>query len=126
MAAEVADQAEILLTRHVRQRPVVVDARNGLHTPPIAVAQAHAVHTLGAAHVGAAITAQRNSLVGGQATGHARHPQHFVAQRLQAAVGELVQCGQLGQHGLGVFVGAGDQLHLRLAEVGGDVRVGQR
>jgi hypothetical protein len=46
LAAEIADQAEILLAAHAGQRPVVVDARDGLHAPPIAVAQAHAVHAL--------------------------------------------------------------------------------
>ena len=126
MSAEVADQAEILLAGHTGQRPVVVDARNGLHAPAITVAQAHAIHTFGPPDVGAAVAPDGNGLVGGQAAGHAGHPQHLVAQVAQAAVGELVQRGEFVQHGLHLLVGAGDQLDLRLAEVGGDMRVGQR
>jgi hypothetical protein len=37
-----------------------------------------------------------------------------------------VDLGQLQQAGVGVGVDAGDQLELALAEIGGDVRVGER
>ena len=80
MAAEVADQREILIVpRRARHRPVVVDARDGLHAPPIAVAQAHAVDAFGTADVGAAIARQRNGLIRRQVAGHAGDPEHFPA-----------------------------------------------
>ena len=114
--------ADVELVR-LGQRPVVVDARNRLHAPPVAVRQAHAVDALGAADVRVAIAAYRNRLVGGQAAGHAAHPQHLVAD---VAVDELVDLGQLALAGQRVRVHAGDQLELRLAVVGGDVRVRER
>ena len=111
---------------HAGQRPVVVDARDGLHAPAVAVAEAHAVDALGAADVGGAVAADRDGLVGGQAAGHARHPQHLagIAQR---AVDELVDLRRAPPgrpRTLGVH--AGDELELRLAEIGGDVRVRER
>ena len=126
VAAEVADQREVLLARDLGQRPVVVDARDGLHAAAVAVAQAHAVDALGAAHVRRAVAADRNGLVGRQAAGHARDPHALVAELVEHAVGELVDPGQLVERGLGVAVHARDQLELRLAEVGRDVRMGQR
>ncbi len=126
VAAEVADQREVLFARHVRQRPVVVHARNGLHAAAVAVRQAHAVHALGAAHVGAAVARQRDGLVGGQAAGHAGQPHRLFAGGGQGAVGELVHLAQLGQAGVDVGMHAGDQLQLRFAEVGRDVRMRER
>jgi hypothetical protein len=125
VAAEVADQREVVVAAQARQRPVVVDARDRLHAPPVAVAQAHAVDALGAPDVGAAVAAQRDGLVGGQHARHARHPQHLAAGLLlgQHAVHELVHFLQLVQAGLHRAVGAGDQLELRFAVVGGDAAV---
>jgi hypothetical protein len=54
---------------------------------------------------------------------HAGNPQHLVAQ---GAVRELVDLQQFLQAALGRGVHAGDQLQLRLAVVGGNVRVRQR
>jgi len=51
------------------------------------------------------------------------HHQHLVADR---AVHGLVDLRELLQAGLHVRVHAGDELELRLAEVGGDARVGER
>ena len=126
MAAEVADEAEILGAAHTRHGPVVVNARNGLHAPPVAVAQAHAVHTFRAPHVGAAVAPQRNGFVGGQPTRHAGGPQHLVTLGRQGAQCELVNAGQLVQAALHAGVHAGDELELALAVIGGDVRVRQR
>ncbi len=123
MAAEVADQAEVLGGRHVGQRPVVVDARDRLHAAAVAMAQPHAIDRLGLAHVGLAVLAQRDLVVGRQRAGHAAHPHHLVAER---AVDGLVHLRQFGLGRLGAAVHAGDQLELSLAEVGGDVRVRQR
>jgi hypothetical protein len=123
MAAEVADQRKVLLVVQPGQRPVVVDARDGLHTAAIAVAQAHAVHALGAAHVGRAVHAQRNRLVGGQPAGHRAHPQLLVAN---GAVHRLVNLRELGQAGIHPGVHASDQLELRFAVIGGDGGVRQR
>ena len=46
------------------QRPVVVDARDRLHAPAVAMPQAHAVDALGVPDVGRAVAADRNRLVG--------------------------------------------------------------
>ena len=125
VAAEVADQCEVLGTAHTGQRPVVVDAGDGLHAPPVAQPQAHAVHAFGPAHVGAAIAAQRNGFVGGQAAGHARHPQHFVALGSQGAQGELVDAGEFVQTARHSGMHASDQFQLAFAVIGGDVGMGQ-
>ena len=141
MAPEVADQAEVgvalvgggravagvgalqLGPGGLRQREVVMDARDGLHAPPVAVREAVAVDGLGAADVGAAVAADRDQLVLGQAARHAAAPEHFVAD---LAVDDLVDLGQLAQAAVDVGVHAGDQLELRLAEIGRDVLVGER
>ena len=83
------------------------------------------VHAFGAADVGRAKTRHRNGFVGGQAAGHAGHPEHFVANGLQAAVGELVNLGKFAKRGVHAAVHASDQLDLRLTEVGGDAGVCQ-
>ena len=114
-----------VLGRDPRHRPVVVDARDRLHAPPVTVAQAHAVDALGAADVRRTVAADRDRLVGRQAAGHARHPQHLVAQLAQHAVAELVDLRQLVDAGPRARVHAGDEFELRLAEIGRDVRVRQ-
>ena len=126
VAAEIADQRKVAVVVHTGQRPVVVNARNGLHAPSIAVAQPHAVDTLGASHVAGTVAAQRNGFVGGQAAGHAGGPQHFVTGRAQAACGELVHFAQLVQTGAHAVVHARDQFQLGLAVIGGDVGVRER
>ena len=141
MAPEVADQAEVGVAlvgggRAVAgvgalqpgpgglgQREVVMDARDGLHARAVAVREAVAVDGLGAADVRAAVAADRDALVRGQPAGHAARPQHLVAER---AVDDLVDLAQLAQAALDVAVHAGDQLQLRLAEIGRDVLVGER
>ena len=87
------------------------------------MAQAHAVNAFGAAHIGRAETGNGNGLVSRQAARHAGDPQHLVAGLLHHAVGELVQLREFGQGGGSVQMGTGHQFDLRLAEVGGDVRV---
>ena len=47
IATEVANQREIFFAAHTRHGPVVVNAGDGLHAAAVAVAQPHAVHTLG-------------------------------------------------------------------------------
>jgi hypothetical protein len=123
MPAEVADQREVPFVGHAGHRPVVVDAGNGLHAPAVAVREAHAVDALGAAHVGRAVAADGDVLVGRQLAGHAAHPHQFVAER---AVGELVDARELLQALFDARVHARDQFELGFAVVGGDVRVGQR
>ncbi len=131
-APEVADEREIRFVRfaETRNRPdrvgqgkVVVDTGNHLHAPAIAVRQACAVHRLHAPDVGAAIAADRNGVIGGQPARHARAPHHFVAER---AIDNLVDPGEFLEAGLDAGVHAGDQLELRLTEISGDVRMGQR
>ena len=123
MAPEVADQREVLVVREPRQREVVVDAGDGLHAPAIAVREAGAVDGLRLADIGAAVAADGNGVVRGQPARHARAPQQLVAD---LPVDRLVDRGQLLEAALHAGVHAGDQLELRLAEIGGDVRVGER
>jgi len=126
MTPEVSDQREVFVVAQTGQRPVVVDARDGLHAPAVAVRQAHAVDALGAADVGGAVAPDRNRLVGRQAARHAGHPQHLVAGVAQHAGHILVDLRQLLLAAAHVEVRAGDQLELRLAVIGGDARVRQR
>jgi hypothetical protein len=69
------------------------------------------------------VAPDRDRLVGRQVAGHARGPQHLLADRAHR---ELVDLGQLLQAAVGIGMHAGDQLELALAEVGGDVRMGER
>ena len=106
------------------QRPVVVDAGDGLHAPAVAVRQAHAVHALGAAHVRRAVAADRDGLVGRQAARHAGDPQHLVAQR---AVGELVDLqSALPGRSRALACTPVISSSCDFAVVGGDVRMRQR
>lgn len=122
MAAKIADQAKVRFATHIRQRPVVVNARNGLHAPSVAVTQTPAVNRLGLAHIGTAVLPQRNGIVLRQPAGHAGDPHHFVPQ---LAHGELLDARQFIHTGLCIRVHAGDEFQLRLTEVGGDVGVRQ-
>ena len=63
-----------------------MNARDGLHAPSVAVTQAAAVHRLGLAHIGAAVLAQRNRVIGWQAARHAGDPEHFLTDRCQRVV----------------------------------------
>src|SRR5207248_1733040 len=45
-APEVANQAEVLLVRHIGQREVVVDAGNRLHAPAVAMREPQAIDRL--------------------------------------------------------------------------------
>ena len=60
---------------------------------------------------------------GGQAARHARAPEQLVADR---AIDHLVDLRQLRETAVRTGVHAGDELELRLAEVGGDMRMGER
>ena len=100
-----------------------MDTGNRLHAPAVAMGEARAIDRLGAADVGAAVTADRNGFVRGQPTGHARAPEQLVADR---AVHDLMDLHELLQAGLGIGVHAGDEFELRLAEISGDVRMLER
>ena len=126
IAAKVANQPEILLAGHAGHGPVVVNAANGLHAATVAVPQAHAVHAFGAPHVGAAKARNRNGFVNRQPARHAGRPQPLLPLRRQRAVHELVDFGQLSQASADGGVRPGNQLNLRFAVIGGDVRVRQR
>src|SRR6185436_15470973 len=141
MAAEVADQRKVsgvleilhrsgnpgsLLQgrpRALGYRKVVVNAGNGLHPRAVTVRQSRAIDCLRAADVGASEAADWNVLVRGQGAGHARTPKRFVADMPANELMDLAQLVQTAVH-LGVYTG--DQLELRFAEVGGDMRMGQR
>src|SRR5262249_33910750 len=96
---------------------------DGLHARAVAMRKTDAVHGLEASAVRAAVLADRDPVVRGEAARHACGPQDLVAD---AAVDELMDLGQLVAAGLGARVHAGDELDLRLAEIGGDVWMGER
>ena len=123
VATEIADQAEVVGVRHLRDGPVVVHARDGLHAPPIPVTETAAVDRFATPHVGRAVLAQGNRVIAGQPAGHAGGPEQFIANGVQ---GESLHRVEFGRAGLRARVHTGDELHLRFAEIGGDVRVGQR
>ena len=122
MATEVADQRKVIGTAGAGEGPVVVDARDGLHPRAVAMRQAQPVHALGLAHVRAAVVANRDVGIGGQAARHARGPHALVAQRLQH---HAVDGGELVEAVVNAVVHTRHQLQLRFAEIGGDVRMGQ-
>jgi hypothetical protein len=66
---------------------------------------------------------QGNLAVGRQRARHARAPQDLPVDR---RIHRLVDVRELLEHLLHAGASAGDELELALAEVGGDVRVGQR
>ena len=121
--AKITDQAEIGLAGDIRQRPVVVDAGNGLHPPAIAVTQSQAVDAFGAPHIGGAILADRNRVVLWQSARHAGDPQHFFPE---CPLGKGVHLHQFIDTTSHIGMHSGNQLHLRFTEIGGDVRVRQR
>src|SRR5207302_8551528 len=123
VAPEIADQREILRVGHAGERPVVVDAGDRLHAPAVAVREAEAVHGLRAADVRGAVAPDRDLVVRREVGRHARAPQDLLAD---VAVDDLVDPGELLQARVDAVVHSGDQLELRLAEVGGDVRVRER
>ena len=121
---EVADQREVLVVgAAIGQRKVVVDTGDGLHAPAVAMRQAHAIHGLHPADVGAPEAADGNRFVSRQSTGHARGPQQLIAD---GSEDDLVDLGQLPGAILRADLNAGDELELRLAEIGRDVRVLER
>ena len=105
------------------ERIVEVHARDGLHHPPVAQAEAPAVNGLHRADVRAAVLGDRDALVALDGAGHAGRPQQLVAD---VAVDELVQVAEV----LGQLPGLGerrrDQLDQRLGVVGGQVLVAER
>ncbi len=129
--AEIADQREILFAGRSRHGQVVVNAGDGLHAPAVAVRQALAIDGLGAPDVGGAVAADRNRVVARQIARHRARPHQLVARIARriardGAVDHLVDLGQLLEAGVEALVRAGDELELRLAEIGGDVRMRER
>ena len=124
MAPEIADQREVrVIGQRSGQREVVMDSRDRLHAPAVAMRKTHAVDALGAADVGRAVAADRDGIVRRKSAWHARAPEQLVADR---AIDHLVNLGQLVEASLRAAMHAGDELELRLAEVGGDARMGER
>ncbi len=141
MPAEVADQGEVpavligfrgaavlvgLLEDRPggrRQRKVVVDAGDRLHPPAVAIRQPLPVDRLKPADIGGAVAPERNLILVGQLARHARAPEQVIAK---LPVNDLVDLDQLVEAGVDARVHAGDELELRLAEIGGDVRMGER
>ena len=124
MAPEIADQREIRLAgKLLGHRKVVVDAGDHLHAPAVAMRKTHPVDILGATDVGGTVAAERDGIVRRKAARHARAPEQFVADR---AIDRLVNCGEVVEAGLRAAMHPGDELELRLAEVGGYARVGER
>ena len=107
----------------VRERVVEVDARDRLHHPPVALAEADPVDVLHAADVRAAVAGDRDLGVVLDPAGHAGRPEQFLAQ---LAVDELVDVAEV----LLQFPGARERRRHELDQgfrvVGRDVRVGQR
>ncbi len=126
MTTEIADQRKVLITGHTGQRPVVMNAGDGLHAATIAVPESHAIDAFGTAHIRRAIASDRNRLVGRKPTWHRRNPKHFIAGVAQRTVGELVNLRQFVETGVNAGVCARDQLELRLAVIGRDLRVRER
>ena len=120
---KIADQPEILLAAQARQRPVVVNPRNGLHAPPITVPQPHAINAFGSPDVGGTIHADRYRFIGWQATGYAGYPQHLAALRGQLLIHNPMNQRQLAQAIFHPRMHARYQFGLRLTEIGRDMRV---
>ena len=124
MAPEIADQREVrVIGQRSGQRKVVMDSRDRLHPPAVAMRKTHAVDALGAADVGRAVAADRDRIVRRKSAWHARAPEQLVADR---TMDHLVNLGQLVEASLRAAMHAGDELELRFAEVGGDARMGER
>ena len=100
-----------------RQRKVVVDARNGLHQPPVAVAEAVAIDFFHAGDIGTAVLGHRNAVIAVHHTGHAGRPEHLV---VQLAVGEAVDVRQRIQGLFNAGIHRRDELHQRFGVVRGD------
>ena len=66
----------------VWQRVVVMNAGDGLHDPPVAVAEAAAVDGLHPADVGRPVLGERHVGVAADGAGHAERPEQFVADAL--------------------------------------------
>src|SRR5580704_19029223 len=124
MATKVADERKVgVIGARVREREIVVNAGNSLHATAVAMCKAGAIHCLGTADIGSSIAADRDSVVCRQTAGHARTPKELVAD---GAIHDLMNFGELLQAGLGTGVHTGNELELRLAEIGSDVRMAER
>src|SRR6185369_16157873 len=127
MAPEVADEREVVFRAEPGQGKVVMDARDGLHAPAVAMREAHAVDRLHAPDVGGAVVAERDLVVGRQVARHAGAPQELrAAVAAEGLVDGLVNARELAQAALHLRMHAGDELELRLAEIGRDVRMSER
>src|SRR5690242_17034677 len=100
-----------------------MDAGNRLHAPAVAVREAQAVDRLRAADVGKAVPADRDQVIRRQLARHARAPHALVTDM---AVDDLVDLRELLEASLDARLHAGDELELRLAEIGGDMRMRER
>ena len=109
--------------QRVRHREVVVDARNCLHDPTIAIAEPPPIDRLDATDMGLPVAAQRDSVIGGKRTRHTGGPQQLV---LQVSKDEAMDIVQFRDARGGAFVHTRDQFRLRLAEIRRDMRVGER
>ena len=124
MAAEIADEREVFVVgARVGEREVVVDAGDRLHAPAVAVREARAIDGLGTADVGGPVAADGNRSLRRKLAGHARAPQQLIADR---PIDDLVNFRDFRDARIGAGVYAGNELELRLAEVGRDVRVLER
>ena len=107
----------------LREGVVVVDARDRLHHPAIAQAEADPVDVLHAADVRTAVAGNRDLAVVLDPAGHAGRPQHLVAE---LAVDELVDVAEVLLELPGTRERRRDELDQGFRVVGRDVRVGQR
>ncbi len=124
MAPEIADQGKVrFIGKLLGQREVVVDSGDCLHAPAVAMRKAHPVDALGPAHVGGAVAADRDGVVRRKSAWHTRAPEHLVTDH---AIDGLVNFGEVGETSFRAAMHAGNELELRLAEVGGGVRMGER
>ena len=141
MPAEVANQREVPLGakfawrtivgrgrlqfahRVFRKREVVMHAGYRLHAGSVPAREARPVNRLQPADVRCAVAADRDVIVRGEPARHAARPQRVIAD---VPVDELVNLRQFREARVHVGLHAGDELHLRLAEVRRDVRMRER
>ena len=106
----------------VREGVVEVHARDRLHHPPVAQAEADPVDVLHAADVRAAVARDRDLAVVPDPAGHAGRPQELVAE---FAVDELVDVAQVLLQLPGSRERRGHELDQGFRVIRRDVRVGQ-
>ena len=105
-----------------RQREVEVHAGDDLHHSPVAVTETAPVHVLHGAHVRAAVARDGYGAIAGDHAGHARRPQHLVADQ---RVRELVQVAETAGRFPNTAVRRSHELQQRLGEIRGDGGMGE-